>query len=114
MPKPLNVEVEDWSLLLGKVREHEKELAGVELHRKTLERAHARLLTAMVLRETVRAANEVATRRVNDTLAEARGAASCLRNYIRSVLGSRAEDLTRYGIKPIGPRGRLKKSARRR
>ncbi|HEX7181796.1 MAG TPA: hypothetical protein VF756_08145 [Thermoanaerobaculia bacterium] len=114
MPKSQNVEAEDCSLLLGRVREYEKELAGVELHREALERAHARLLTAMTLRDAMRLANQNATQKVNDALADARGAASCLRNYIRSVLGSRAEELTRYGVKPVGPRGRRKKSAQGR
>lgn len=111
MPKPQTTEAEDLSLLLGKVREYEAELAGVGLHREALERAHARLLTAMMLRDAMRLANRDATRKVDDALAEARGAASCLRNYIRSALGSRAEELARYGVKPCGPRARPRKPA---
>jgi hypothetical protein len=99
-------QVQQWERLLEAAREGETELAGVAPFRAALESAHANLIHVRKQREGLHAASQEATRSMYRAFEECCEAGISLRHYIKSVLGSRAEKLSRYGIKPRKRRSR--------
>jgi hypothetical protein len=101
MPRnAFDVQHQQWKKLLEAVGEGKAELAGVAPFSAALESAHAKVVHARKQRDELYAASQEATRSMYQALEECREAGISLRHYIKSVLGSRAEKLSRYGIKP--------------
>jgi len=88
----------EWESLLKTVRQYQDELAGVVPFHDALATAHLTAVTSRNVRDSLAAAAREETRRLKEALVAGRDAASCLRHYIKSVLGVRSEKLCRYGI----------------
>lgn len=94
-------QIRDFEMLLQAVRGSQAELAGLAPFREALERAQEHAVSIRARRDALRASTQKATREVNTAFAACREAASALRNYVKSVLGYRNEQLVRFGIRPI-------------
>ncbi|HEV8580948.1 MAG TPA: hypothetical protein VGX68_17920 [Thermoanaerobaculia bacterium] len=106
-----NNSVEKWAPLLRAVRLNEAKLAGVVPFREALERAYAETVFNQRALDAIRESLREATRRRNRSHAAGYDAAISLRNFIKSVLGPRTEELRLYGMTPRGPRCRSRQKS---
>jgi hypothetical protein len=95
---------ERWEQLLKAVRENRAELRGVAPFLEAFERAYLVAKSNRALRKVARDSAQAATRRLKTSITRSSDAASCLRSYIKGLLGPRSEKLHRYGMKPITER----------
>ena len=101
MPKaPKSDVVKKWAPLLRAVRLNERKLGGVAPFREALERAYSESLFNQRAVDRILASLKQALRRRNKSLATGYDAAISLRNFIKSVLGTRSAELLQYGMKP--------------
>ena len=110
MPKAPKCDVvKKWAPLLRAVRLNERKLGGVAPFREALERAYSEALFNQRAVDGILASLKQALRRRNKSLDRGYDAAISLRNFIKSVLGTRSAELPQYGMKPRGPRYRTGK-----
>ncbi len=95
---------ERWEQLLKAVRENRAELRGVAPFLDAFEQAYVAAKNNRALRKAARDSAQAATRRLKASITRSGDAASCLRSYIKGVLGPRSEKLRRYGMKPTAER----------
>jgi hypothetical protein len=108
MPRISQVaQLRDCEALLRAVGSSEAELPGVAPFRAALEIAYSQAVSARVRREALLAAALDLTVHVRRSLVASAEAARSLRLFIKSVLGSRNQKLTRYGIQPLRKRSRF-------
>lgn len=101
MPKnSYETQIRDWERLLEAVQEGEAGLAGAASLSAALQSACAKAVRIRKHRDELHAASQEETRALHRALEECREAGISLRSYIKSVLGSRAEALVRYGVTP--------------
>lgn len=93
-----------WAPLLRAVRLNEARLAGVAPFRQALERAYIEAVYNQRAMDAIRETLREAIRRRNASRTAGYDAAIALRNFIKSVLGPRTEELRRYGMTPRVPR----------
>ena len=96
--------LKNWDRTLRAVRKNKAALPGVEPYLEVLEKAYSASTVNRIQRTVLLAASQEATQQLQASLAEGRDAASRLRNFIKSVLGSHSVQLLAYGIKPLGER----------
>jgi|SRR6185295_10451532 len=110
MPKGKKSEIRGkWAPLLKAVRLNKPRLAGVKPFQEALERAYSEALFNQRAVDVARKALRTATQRRNETLDKGYDADLSLRHFLKSVLGTRSEELIQYGMKPRGPRRRREK-----
>jgi len=94
----------DWERILRAVRKNKASLPGIEPYVAGLEKAYNDTIVHRIQKAVLLAASQEATQQLHASLAEGCDAASRLRNFIKSVLGSYSVELLAYGMKPISKR----------
>lgn len=94
----------DWDRILRAVRKNKASLPGVEPYLEGLAKTYRDTTVHRVHKAVLLAASKEATQQLQTSLAEGRDAASRLRSFIKSLLGSHSVELLAYGIKPLGER----------
>lgn len=101
----------DWDRILRAVRKNKAVLPGVDPYLEGLEKAYSNTTVHRIQRTVLQAASREATQQLQTSLAEGRDAATRLRSFIKSLLGSHSVQLLAYGIKPVGERRPRSKKA---
>jgi len=111
--RSIDASFQSWNLLLQAARKTEAELPGITPFLDAFENAFEAASANRRSREAARAAARQANARMRESVTTARDAATCLRGFIKLILGPRSEKLLRYGMRPRRKRQRTCQTSRK-